>query len=118
MGLREVMRELHWSPAEKKIAREAYDAGRERVLAETVAAFKMRAAAVSTPEEMWAMRDFLSERGRDLDFLLDYRYSQLSRVLGQMIGRGLLEESAVAGLDEEKCQIIREVAAMVAKGGD
>ncbi len=118
MGLREVMRELQWSPAEKKIARQAYDAGRERVLAETVAAFKAKAAAVGTPGEMWAMQDFLVTREGDLNHLLDYRYSQLPRVLGQMIGRGLLEESAVAGLSEEKREIIREVAAMVAKGGD
>lgn len=118
MGLREVMRELHWSPAEKKIARAAYDAGRERLLAETVAAFKARAAAVNTIEEMWAVQDFLQTREGDINHLLDYRYSQLPSVLGRMVGRGLLDESAVTALGEEKLAIIREVAAMVSKHGD
>lgn len=43
---------LKWSPTEKKIAREAYDAALQCALAKLMAEFKSKAGAVATPSEL------------------------------------------------------------------
>jgi hypothetical protein len=110
------VRDLKWSPAEKKIARRAYEAALESALAGTMAAFKARAAAAATPGEMWAVGDFLSRRRRDINETFDYRYSQLPWVFARLIGDGLLDEAQLAGLSEEKLEMIRATLSFLAKG--
>ena len=76
-----------------------------------MAEFKAKAAAATTPEDMWAIVDWVRERRRELDQLFDYRYSALTLVLGRLIAEGLLDEGQLAGLAEEKlAQIRRDVS--------
>jgi methionine synthase II (cobalamin-independent) len=91
-----------WSRAEKKIARRAFDAALEKVLSAAVADFKARAAAVTTPSEMWAIGDDLQRQSREIDQMFDYRYSQLTWVFAVLIHSGLMEETALTGLADAK----------------
>ena len=96
-----------WSNAEKKIARRAYEAARQTVLAGTLAEFKAKAAAATTIDDMWSIVDALRQRRRELEELLDYRYSQLPFVFARLILEGHLDEGQLAGLSEDKLEKIR-----------
>jgi hypothetical protein len=56
---------------------------------------------------MWAIEDYLRQQRRTIDELFDYRYSQLFFVFAQLIGLGYLDERQLAGLSDEKLEIIR-----------
>lgn len=91
-----------WSTAEKKIARLAFETALEKALAGVVSDFKVRATAVTTPQEMWAIGDDLQRQRREIDRMFDYRYSMLTGVFAQLIHRGFMDESAVAGIADAK----------------
>jgi hypothetical protein len=103
------MYDFNWSPSEKKIARQAYDAARDAVLAKALAEFKAKAAQVATPSDMWDLEDHLRQTRRHIDTIFDYRYSQLPFVFGVLIREGHLDEASLAGLSEEKLQEVRRV---------
>ncbi|HEX2725319.1 MAG TPA: hypothetical protein VHN20_05825 [Beijerinckiaceae bacterium] len=104
-----VLRDLKWSGAEKKIARRAFEAARDSALAGIVTEFKTKAAAVTTPSEMWELEDYLRERRREIEGAFDYRYSQLPRVFAQLICQGALDEAQLAGLSPDKLAIIHDI---------
>src|SRR5690242_4774903 len=81
----------------------ALDAALARIIAE----FKRKADAVSTPSQMWEIEEYLHQRRREIDDLFDYRYSQLPLVFASLIRDGLLDESCLAGLSEDKREAIR-----------
>ena len=101
------MFDFKWSHAEKRLARELFERALQAELSETVAEFKARAAAVTSPEEMWDLRGFLANRQREIDEKYDYRYSQLLSVFSRLIREGRLREEEVAGLSEEKLSLIK-----------
>jgi hypothetical protein len=103
------MYNFNWSPSEKKIARQAYDAARDAVLAKALAEFKAKAAQVATPSAMWDLEDYLRQTRRHIDTLLDYRYSQLPFAFGALIREGYLDEANLAGLSEEKLEAVRRL---------
>ena len=98
---------LTWSPAEKKIARRAFDAAVHAALAEIMAEFKDKAAAVATPADMWDLEDYLRTRRRAFNEMFDYRYSQLLRVFAQLACAGYLDETQLVGLSADKLEAIR-----------
>ena len=106
---------LEWSPSEKKIARSAYEAARESALAKIMAEFKSKADAVRTPSEMWEIEDYLHHERREIVELFDYRYSQLPLAFARLIRDGHLDESRLAGLSEEKRDIIRSFLSFQAR---
>jgi hypothetical protein len=108
--------DLKWSPSEKRIARIAFDAARDAALAKVMAEFKKKAAAATTPREMWEIEDFLRQERREIEEMLDYRYSQLPLVFARLIREGHLDESLLDGLSGEKRDIIRSFLALAAKG--
>jgi len=103
------MFDLRWTTSEKKLARRAFDAALDRVLAETMAEFKARAAAVTTPAEMWDLGDDLHRKRKAIDQVFDYRYSQLPLVFARLINEGFLGEEELNGLSDEKLEVIREL---------
>jgi hypothetical protein len=103
--------DIGWSSSEKKIARRAFDAALDTSLAGVMAEFKRRAAAATTPGEMWDMEDYLRRQRRQIDGMFDYRYSQLLFVFGQLISMGYLDEAQLAGLSDDKLHEIRRVHA-------
>ena len=103
------MRDIKWSSSEKRIARQAFDAALESVLAGVMVEFKARAAAASTWSEMWAVEDYLRRSRREIDETFDYRYSQLLFVFARLIRGGNLKEAQLAGLSEQKLTILRDM---------
>ena len=110
-----MFRDVKWSPSEKKIARRAFDAALKSALAKVMTEFKRMANAASTPSEMWVIEDFLRQQRREVDESFDFRYSQLPLVFARLIREGHLDESLLAGLSEEKREIIRSFLAFAAK---
>ena len=74
------MYDLKWSAAEKKLARRVFEAALAGELAEIMADFKARAAAVGEPHEIWPLQEYLARKQREIDRKYDYRYSQLHLV--------------------------------------
>ncbi|MGF6308932.1 DNA-binding MarR family transcriptional regulator [Bradyrhizobium sp. i1.8.4] len=107
--------DLQWSPAEKKIARNAYDSALQCALAKVMAEFKSRAGAAATPAEMWEVGDYLRRQRQEIDEMFDYRYSQLPLVFARLIRERHLDEALLAGLSDEKRQIIRSIPSLVAR---
>lgn len=101
------MHDLKWSGSEKMIARRAFDKAHDRALEKTVADFKVRAAAVTTPDEMWAIGADLYRQRRKPGNMFDFRYSQLLFVFPQLIREGYLDEQELSGLSDEKIDEIR-----------
>ena len=101
-----------WSPSEKGIARRAFYTALGRELADAIAEFKARAAAVASPEEMWALEEFLSRRRREIEAKYDYRYSQLDIVFGKLLRERRIEERDLEGLSEDKLSTIRRIASL------
>lgn len=101
------MYDHRWSDSEKKIARSAYEAARQAVLARTLAEFKAKAAAATDIDDMWSIVDESRQRRQELEELLDYRYSQLPLVFARLILEGYLDERQLAGLAEDKLEEIR-----------
>ena len=95
--MHELMREMKWTEAEKKLSRRAFEVALQAELAEVLQDFKARAAAAQTPGDMWPVEHFLNQRRRDLDAKYDYRYSQLISVFGRLIREGRLTEGQLEG---------------------
>lgn len=104
-------RDLKWSASEKKIARAAFEAALESALAKVMAEFKRQAAAAATPSDVWQIEDYLRRQRREIDGMFDYRYSRLLLVFVHLIRAGHLDESRLAGLSQDKRDIIRSVLA-------
>jgi len=99
-----------WTASEKRVARRAFDAALQRELADVMAEFKRRAAAVKEPEDMWAVERFLAAAGKDIDAKYDYRYSQLEIVFARLLREGRIAEHDLQGLSEDKLTFIRGIA--------
>lgn len=104
------MFDLKWSDSEKKLARRVFQATVSAELQEIVVDFKRRAAAVTSPHEMWELEDYLRRRRTDIDRKYDYRYSQLILVFGQLLREKRIQEADLGGLSEDKLEEIRRVA--------
>jgi hypothetical protein len=97
----------NWSDREKKIARGVYEAALADELASTLSDFKSRVAALTAPQDMWDLEQYLRERRREIDWKYDYRYSQLIRVFGLLFREGRIREEQLVGLSERKLHAIR-----------
>jgi hypothetical protein len=107
-----VVRDLKWSDSEKKIARRAFDAAVQRELAAVMSRFKELAASASTPQDMWAVEDYLTKQRRQIDAKYDYRYSQLIFVFGRLLREQWVKEEELEGLSEEKLVYIRRIVGL------
>jgi len=102
--------DLSWSATEKKVARAAFDKALEVALASTVAQFKRRASAATTPADLWEIEDYLGQQRRKIDRMFDYRYSQLPEVFASLIRAGYLDENLLSGLSQDKREMIHRFA--------
>jgi hypothetical protein len=104
------IRDLNWSPAEKAVARKAFDAALERELETVIREAKARAASLRQPSELWELESYLTERRKEIDEEFDYRYSVLPLVFARLLREGLLREEELRGLNEDKLYRIRKIA--------
>ncbi|OGB33945.1 MAG: hypothetical protein A3F78_14070 [Burkholderiales bacterium RIFCSPLOWO2_12_FULL_61_40] len=106
------MHDLKWSESEKKLSRRVFEAALQAELADITAKFKAKAAAVTTPDEMWAVREFLAKHQREIEQKYDYRYSQLILALARLVREGRIAEEQLHGLSEEKLSYIRHMVSL------
>lgn len=104
------LRDLHWSPSEKKAARKAFDAAYERECRAISFKLKEMMTNDSDPNYIWRVHDYLFERRREVDRKYDYRYSVLIEVFARLLSEGLLSEDDLSGLSADKIQQVKALA--------
>lgn len=102
-------REWKWSPAEKAVARKAFDAALSRELEALIREAKNRAARISDASQLWDLERWLAERRRDLERTFDFRYSVLPIVFANLLREGRLAEEELSGLASDKLDAIRRM---------
>ena len=104
------MFDAKWTHSEKKLARRVFESALQGELAEVMSEFKARAANAQEPDDMWAVQEWLFRERREIDSKSDYRYSQLGFVFGRLLREGRIREDDLAGLSQEKLEVIRRIA--------
>jgi hypothetical protein len=99
-----------WSKLEKTIARTAFDAALGRELHEVIQEVKRIANEIQESSDLWDLEHYLTERRKQIDRKYDYRYSQLTLVLGRLLYENRLSEEDLRGLREEKMKSIHSFA--------
>jgi hypothetical protein len=99
-------RDSQWSPAEKKIARAAFDAALAREKAAARRCVEELLQQSEDPDQIWAIHRFLEEKRRDLNEKYDYRYSVLTRVFRRLVNERWLTPADLSGLGTDKLALI------------
>ena len=106
------MKDIKWSESEKKVARTVFDAAFKRECAATLLKLKELAASATTPQDMWAIHDYLDLHRREIDLKYDYRYAQLIFVFARLLRENWIEEAQLQALSSEKRVYIHGIAAL------
>ena len=109
-GAGTAIRDLKWSPAEKAIARKAFDRALGRELEAVILETKSKAAKIQEPSGLWELERYLTQRRQEIDRKYDYRYSVLPLVLANLLTGGRLNENELHGLGEDKLGYIHRAA--------
>jgi hypothetical protein len=107
------MRDLKWSPAEKAIARKAFDLALGRELEAVILEAKSKAAKIQEPSGLWELEEYLAQRRQEIDRKYDYRYSVLPLIFANLLSGGRLNENELHGLGEDKLGYIHRAAVHV-----
>ncbi len=107
--------EAIWSRSEKAIARKAFDAALGRELHEVIQKAKQMANKIQQSSDLWDLEHYLTKRRKEIDRKYDYRYSQLTQVLGRILHEKRLREDELRGLREDKLKSIRSFAKFLAE---
>lgn len=106
------MYDIKWSESEKKLSRRIFEAALQAELADVIKKFKAKAAAVTTPDEMWAVQAFLEKSQREVEEKYDYRYSNLIIVFARLLREGRIKDEQLHGLTDEKLSYIQHIASL------
>jgi Photoprotection regulator fluorescence recovery protein len=109
-GAGAVVRDLKWSPAEKAIARKAFDRALGREFEAVILETKNKAAKIQEPSGLWELEQYLTQRRQEIDRKYDYRYSVLPLILANLLSGGRLNENELHGLGEDKLDYIHRAA--------
>jgi hypothetical protein len=60
--------------------------------------------------DLWDLEHYLTQRRKEIDRKYDYRYAQLTDVLGRLLYENRLSEEELRGLREDKMESIRSFA--------
>jgi hypothetical protein len=101
------IRNLKWSPAEKAIARKAFDVALQRELATVIREVKQMAGRIEQPPDLWELERYLTHCRKEIDRQYDYRYSILPFVFADLVKKERLREQELDGLAEDKLGYIR-----------
>jgi len=66
--------------------------------------------------DLWDLEHYLTQRRKEIDRRYDYRYSQLTDVLGRLLYENRLSEEELRGLREDKMESIRSFAKFLREG--
>ena len=100
-------RNLKWSPAEKAIARRAFDRSLQDELEAVIREAKNMARKIEEPSELWELERYLTHCRKEVDRQYDYRYSILPFIFADLIKKDRLREEELEGLAEDKLGYIR-----------
>ena len=64
------------------------------------------------PKEIWKIYDYLKKKRRDMDSKYDYRYLILIIVLGKLMKEGLILDSDIDKLSQDKIDAIKRVSSI------
>ncbi|MDH5385537.1 MAG: hypothetical protein OEY18_12585 [Candidatus Aminicenantes bacterium] len=98
-----------WSKKEKAVARQAFNKAYERETIKLANEVKEMANTIKTPEDIWELHDFLTEKRNEVDEKYDFRYSVLIRVFGRLLREGWIGPDDLEGLDEDKITEIKNL---------
>jgi len=104
-----------WSRSEKAIARTAFDAALKREFQDVIRKTKQMTNQIKEPADVWELERYLTQRRKEIDRKYDYRYSQLTQVLGRLLYESRLTEEELHGLGEDKLQLIHYFVKFLAK---
>lgn len=104
------IRDWKWSPAEKAVARRAFDLALSRELEAVIREARERAARITEAPDLWELECWLGERRRRIDRTFDYRYSVLPVVFATLLRDGQITEDDLHGLAPDKLDAIRHIA--------
>ncbi len=104
------IREFHWSPTEKKIARKAFDKAYQNEMLEIKNEVMKKLNGMEKLQDIWKLHNYLSQRREEVDRKYDYRYSVLISVFARLFRDGYLKENDFEGLTEEKKKAIKLLA--------
>src|SRR6202521_3471986 len=104
-----------WSRSEKAIARKAFDAALGQELHEVIQKAQRMANEIQKSSDLWDLEHHLTQRRKEIDRKYDYRYSQLTQVLGRLLYEKRLGEEELGGLREDKLKSIRSFAKFLAE---
>ncbi|MGA7720747.1 MAG: hypothetical protein WCA84_06175 [Ignavibacteriaceae bacterium] len=103
------MHDLKWSPAEKKIARTAFDKAYSREILDIKKNLIAKVKTIKYEKDIWALHDYLSDRRITVDNKYDYRYSKLIIVFSRLLIDGYLKKEELTGLREDKIDLILKI---------
>lgn len=106
------MIDFKWSPAEKKIAREAFDKAYQKECEVIIAKLKKMTATTKKPDDIWRICDYLTEQRDRTDEKYDYRYSVLIFVFARLIKEGWLKEADLEGIGKDKIEKVQFLLTM------
>jgi hypothetical protein len=104
------MNHLKWSPAEKAIAKKAFNLALQQEFEAVIRETKKMAAKIEHPSDLWELESYLTRSRTRIDRLYDYRYSVLPEVFGTLIRQGRLREQDLHGLSDDKLKYVRAYA--------
>lgn len=107
---RESPRDWKWTPAEKAVARRAFNLALSRELEGIFREAKERAARITETSDLWELEAWLDEQRRRIDRDFDYRYSVLPYVFASLLRDGRLTEDDLLALTPDKLDAIRHIA--------
>src|ERR1700733_13622474 len=96
------LRDLHWTGAEKAVARKAFNLALQREFDAVIQEAKKKASKIKQPGDLWKLEDYLTRSRENIDRTYDYRYSVLPQVFGLLIRNGRLSEKELDGLSDDK----------------
>jgi len=99
-----------WSKTEKEVARQAFKRACDRECKELSNKVKEMANTAETPEDIWKLHEFLTEKRKEIDEKYDYRYSVLILVFGRLLKEGWIALDDLEGLDKDKIAKIKYLA--------
>ena len=102
------MREMHWSPKEKAIARRAFDGALHQELDATIQEAKQMATRIEQPDELWELERHLTQRRKEIDARYEFKYSSVLLVLAELVREHRVSLDELYGLSEEKLRCVRE----------
>lgn len=104
------MKELEWSPNEKKAARKAFDKAHHSEIEEIKKSLSEKIQKIGNDKDVWELHDYLTERRLSIDDKYDYRYSKLIIVFGILLKEKYLTMDDLKELSKDKLELIKNIS--------